>query len=98
MMFLGVMAMNGIGDRFDDFMKEQGLYEEAKELAAKKLLAFQLEQAMKSQNLTKAYMAKKMNTSRVAIDNILNPNFNNSIETLERFASLLGKKITISLT
>jgi predicted XRE-type DNA-binding protein len=90
--------MNGIGDKFDDFMKEQGLYNEAKELAAKKLLTFQLEQAMKSQNLTKAYMAKKMNTSRVAIDNILNPNFNNSIETLERFASLLGKKITISLT
>jgi transcriptional regulator with XRE-family HTH domain len=69
-----------------------------KELAAKKLLVLQLEQAMKSQNLTKAYMAKKMNTSRVAIDNILNPNFNSSIETLERFASLLGKKITISLT
>jgi predicted XRE-type DNA-binding protein len=92
------MTMNGIGDKFDDFMKEQGLYDEAKELAAKKLLAFQLEQAMKSQNLTRAYMAKKMNTSRVAIDNILNPNFNNSIETLERFASLLGKKITISIT
>jgi predicted XRE-type DNA-binding protein len=98
MRFWGIMAMNGIGDKFDDFMKEQGLYEEAKELASKKLLAFQLELAMKSQNLTKAYMAKKMNTSRVAIDNILNPNFNNSIETLERFASLLGKKITISLT
>jgi transcriptional regulator with XRE-family HTH domain len=90
--------MNGIGDNFDDFMKEQGLYEETKELAAKKLLAFQLEQAMKSQNLTKAYMAKKMHTSRIAIDNILNPNFNNSIGTLERFASLLGKKLTISLT
>jgi predicted XRE-type DNA-binding protein len=90
--------MNGIGDKFDDFMKAQGLYEEAKKLAAKKLLAFQLEQAMKSQNLTKAYMAKKMHTSRVAIDNILDPNFNNSIGTLERFASLLGKKLTISLT
>jgi transcriptional regulator with XRE-family HTH domain len=100
MRFLGVMAMNGngIGDNFDDFMKEQGLYEEAKKLAAKKLLVFQLEQAMKSQNRTKAYMAKKMNTSRVAIDNILNPNFNNSMETLERFATLLGKNLTISLT
>jgi predicted XRE-type DNA-binding protein len=90
--------MNGIGDKCDDFMKEEGLYDEAKKLAAKKLLAFQLEHALKSQNLTKAYMAKKMNTSRVAIDNILDPNFNNSIGTLERFASLLGKKLTISLT
>ncbi|MHB9293322.1 hypothetical protein Holit_02443 [Hollandina sp. SP2] len=90
--------MNSMGDKFDDFMKEQGLYEEAKELAVKKLLVFQFEQAMKSQNLTKASRAKKMHTSRVVIDNILNPHFNNSIGTLERFASLLGKKLTISLT
>jgi hypothetical protein len=43
MIFWESAVMNGIGDKFDDFMKEQGLYDEAKELAAKKLLAFQLE-------------------------------------------------------
>lgn len=89
--------MDGVGDNFDDFMKEQGIYEEAKELALKKIIVFQLKREMKSQHLTKTAMAVKMNTSRVAIDNILNPNFNSSLGTLERFASLLGKKLTITL-
>jgi hypothetical protein len=68
------------------------------ELAAKKLLAFQLKQAMEEQKLTKSSVAKKLKTSRVAIDNILDPSYNTSIETLERFAHVLGKRLTISLT
>jgi hypothetical protein len=90
--------MNGIGQNFDEFLKEEGLFEEVDELAAKKLLAFQLKQAMEDQMLTKSSVAKKMKTSRVAIDNILDPSYNTSIETLERFARVLGKKLTISLT
>jgi DNA-binding XRE family transcriptional regulator len=89
--------MNGIGQNFDDFLKEEGLFEEADELATKKLLAFQLKQAMEEQKLTKSSMAKKMKTSRVAIDNILDPSYNTSLETLERFAHVLGEKLTISL-
>ncbi|GHU89285.1 hypothetical protein FACS189476_07950 [Spirochaetia bacterium] len=89
--------MNGMGQNFDDFMIEQGLYDEAKELAAKKLIAFELQQEMNAQKLTKSSVAKKMNTSRVAIDNILNPSYNTSIGTLERFASILGKRLSISL-
>jgi DNA-binding XRE family transcriptional regulator len=90
--------MNGIGQDFDEFLKEEGLFEEVDELATKKLLAFQLKQAMEEQRLTKSSMAKKMKTSRVAIDHILDPSYNTSIETLERFARVLGKKLTISLT
>ncbi|GHV36483.1 hypothetical protein AGMMS49546_01880 [Spirochaetia bacterium] len=90
--------MNGIGQDFDEFLKEEGLFEEVEELAAKKLLAFQLKQAMEDQRLTKSSVAKKMKTSRVAIDNILDPSYNTSIETLERFARVLGKKLSISLT
>jgi DNA-binding XRE family transcriptional regulator len=89
--------MNGIGQDFDEFLKEDGLFEEVDELATKKLLAFQLKQAMEEQKLTKSSMAKKMKTSRGAIDNILDPSYNTSIETLERFARVLGKKLTISL-
>jgi DNA-binding phage protein len=91
------MQMNGIGQNFDDFMIEQGLYDEAKELAAKKLIAFELQQEMSAQKLTKSSIAKKMNTSRVAIDNILNPTYNTSIGTLERCATVLGKRLSISL-
>ena len=90
--------MKGIGQDFDDFLKEGGIYDEVVELAAKKLITYQLEQAMMEQNLTKSAVAKKMKTSRVAVDNILDPAFNTSIDSLERFASVLGKKLTISLS
>ena len=90
--------MKGIGQNFDDFLIKQNIYYEVNELAAKKLITYQLKQAMQKQNLTKSYIAKKMKTSRVAVDNILDPSFNTSIESLERFALVLGKKLTISLT
>jgi len=90
--------MKGIGQNFDDFLKEQNIYEEVNELAAKKLITYQLKQAMEEQNLTKSTVAKKMKTSRVAVDNILDPAFNTSIDSLERFAYAVGKKLTISLS
>jgi antitoxin HicB len=89
--------MKGFGQNFDDFMIEQGIYDGAKELAAKKLIVLELKQEMEAQKLSKSRIAKKMHTSRVAIDNILDPNYNTSIGTLERFASVLGKKLFISL-
>jgi plasmid maintenance system antidote protein VapI len=52
---------------------------------------------MEKQKLSKSHVAKQMHTSRVAIDNILNPEYNTSIGTLERFASVLGKKLFISI-
>jgi DNA-binding XRE family transcriptional regulator len=89
--------MKGLGQNFDDFMIEQGLYDESKELAAKKLIALELKLEMEAQNLTKSTVAKKLHTSRVAIDNILNPSYNTSIGTLERFAAVLGKHLSITL-
>ena len=62
--------MNGLGQDFDDFMVEQGLYDEAKELAAKKLIVLELKKEMDAQNLSKSKVAEKMHTSCVAIDNI----------------------------
>lgn len=89
--------MNGLGQDFDDFMVEQDLYDDAKELAAKKLIVLELKQEMEAQKLSKSKVAKKMHTSRVAVDNILNPDYNTSIGTLERFASVLGKRVSISI-
>ncbi len=90
--------MKGIGQDFNDFLKKQSIYDEVNELAAKKLITYQLEKAMQEQKLTKSFIAKKMKTSRVAVDNILDPAFNTSIDSLERFAHVLGKKLTISLS
>lgn len=89
--------MNGTGQNFSDFMKEQGLYEEAQELATKKLIAAQLQAEMEKQNLSKSAVAQRMNTTRTAVDNALDPNFNTSISTIERFAHALGKRVSIVL-
>ena len=90
--------MKGRGQNFDDFLIEEGIYEEVNELAAKRLISYQLQQAMQEKRLTKSTVAKKMKTSRVAVDNILDPKFNTSIDSLERFAYAVGKKLTISLS
>lgn len=89
--------MNGIGQDFDEFMQEQGLYEEAKELASKRLLVVQLEEEMKKQHITKSAMAQRLHTSRVSVDNVLNAGHNTSLGTLERFAAALGKSVQVSL-
>lgn len=89
--------MKGRGQNFSDFMKEQGLYEEAQKLATKKVLAAQFEAEMKRQNISKSAMAKKMRTTRTAVDNALDPSFNTSLSTIERFAQALGKRVSVSL-
>ena len=89
--------MKGIGQDFSDFMKEDGLYEEAQELAAKKVIAAQLKEEMEKQNLSKSAVAKRMHTTRTAVDNALNPAFNTSLSTIERFAYALGERVSLSL-
>ncbi len=86
-----------LGQDFSEFMKEDGLYEEAIELATKKVIAAQLKAEMEKQNLTKTAIAERMHTTRSAVDNALNPAYNTSISTVERFARALGKRISISL-
>ena len=89
--------MKDIGQNFDEFMIEQGLFEESQELAAKRLIALQLEAEMKRQNISKSALAEKMHTSRTSVDNVLNFNHNTSIGVIERFANALGKKVHIAL-
>ena len=89
--------MKGVGQDFSEFMKEQGLYEEAQELAAKKVIAAQLKAEMEKQNLSKSEVAKRMHTTRTAVDNALDPTFNTSLFSIQRFASVLGKKVSLTL-
>ncbi len=89
--------MKGIGQDFSEFMKEQGLYDEAQELASKKIIAAQLRAEMEKQKLSKSEVAKRMHTTRSAIDNALNPEFNTSLSTIQRFANVLGKSVSVTL-
>jgi antitoxin HicB len=51
------------GSDFDDFLREEGLYEECSEIAIKRVLARQLAEEMKQKKITKTEMAIKMQTS-----------------------------------
>ncbi len=83
---------------FDNFLEEEGLLAEAEAVAAKRVLAHQFQSARKKRRMTKLSMAKRMKTSRTALDRLLDPkNSSVTLQTLERAAVVLGKKLKISL-
>ena len=87
-----------IGSRFDEFLQEEGLLEDAQAVAIKRVLAFQLAQLMKQQSLTKVELAKRMNTSRAALDRLLDPrNSSVTLHTLHNAAKAVGGELKIVL-
>lgn len=85
-----------IGSSFDDFLKEEGIFEEVAAHAAKRVLAWQIAEAMKLQHITKQKMATRMKTSRTQVDRLLDPkNDKVSLETIHRAASAVGKRVRI---
>lgn len=87
-----------IGSRFDDFLDEEGLLAEAEAVAVKRVIAFQLQEMMQQQRLSKTQLAKRMNTSRSSLERLLDPdNPSATLLTLERAARALGKRIRIEL-
>ena len=87
-----------IGSDFDDFLKEEGIYELSTAAALKKVLAMQIEAEMKAQQLTKTRMAKRMHTSRAALNRLLDDSDTSlTLTTLASAASALGKGVKIEL-
>ncbi|HEY3321205.1 MAG TPA: helix-turn-helix transcriptional regulator [Planctomycetota bacterium] len=87
-----------VGESFDEFLKEEGIYDDVRRDAAKMLLAFQLLDAMKKAGVTKVDLARRMRTSRSSLDRILDPkNRSSSLDILERAAAALGKRLKIEL-
>jgi len=87
-----------LGSNFDDFLKEEGLLVDAEAVALKRVVAFQIAQLMESSSISKAVMAKRMQTSRSAIERLLDPsNESVTLQTLERAAMALGKRLRIEL-
>lgn len=87
-----------IGSSFDDFLKEEGLYNDVETTAIKRVLAWQLEQEMKAQKLTKIEMARRMRTSRAQLDRLLDPeNEGVTLATLRRAASIVGRELRLEL-
>jgi predicted XRE-type DNA-binding protein len=87
-----------IGEAFDDFLKNEGILEDVTDTAIKRVLAFQIQDAMKQQNLSKVEMAHRMETSRAALDRLLQPdNDSVTLETLKKAAAVVGRKIKLEL-
>jgi antitoxin HicB len=88
-----------IGSDFDDFLQEEGLLGDAHAVAIKRVVAFQVASLMKKERITKAEMAKRMKTSRSALDRLLDPeNSSVTLQTLERAAQALGKRLRVEFS
>lgn len=87
-----------IGSSFDDFLKEEGIYEEVTARAIKRVIARQLQGLMEKQGLTKSELAKRMQTSRAQLDRLLDPdNESVTLGTLARAAQAVGRHLRLEL-
>jgi DNA-binding phage protein len=92
------MAKKNVGSSFDDFLEEEGLLEDVTAVAVKRYVAFQLTEKMAETNLSKAEMARRMETSRSALDRLLDPdNSSVTLQTLQRAVQALGGRLKIEL-
>jgi antitoxin HicB len=86
------------GSSFDSFLEQEGIREEVEAVAIKRVLAWELEQAMRKQQKTKQAMAKQLRTSRSQLDRLLDPgNVSVTLDTVTRAARALGKRVVIRL-
>lgn len=93
-----MMDATHIGSSFDDFLEAEGILGEVSAIALKRLLAWQITQVMEIQGFSKASMADAMNTSRSALDRLLDPeNVAITLKTMDRAAAVLGKQLRIEL-
>lgn len=90
------MNVKHLGSSFDDFLAEEGLLAEVEAVAIKRVIAYQIAELMKERNLTKTAMAERMETSRAALERLLDPgNESVTLQTLERAAVALGKRLRV---
>jgi DNA-binding Xre family transcriptional regulator len=86
------------GSTLDSFLEQEGVLAEFQARAIKEVIAWQLAEAMKDRKLTKSGLATLMHTSRTQINRVLDPNDGNvTIETLQRAAAILGRRVQLEL-
>jgi len=92
------MRKKNIGSSFDSWLREEGIYEDVSATAIKRVVARQVELAMQQKGLTKAEMARRMRTSRAALDRLLDPdNTAVTLSTLQKAAFVVGRQIRLEL-
>jgi antitoxin HicB len=86
------------GSSLDDLLREEGKFEEFQARAIKETIAYQLQETMRKKKITKKDLAARMKTSRFQLDRVLDPSASNvTLETLQRAAAALGRKLQLEL-
>ena len=91
------MSRKHMGSSIDDFLKEEGIFEEAQAQAIKEVVAWQLAEAMKKQKISKNRMAALIKTSRTQVDRLLDPKNDITLSSLQRAAAMVGRRVSIEL-
>ena len=91
------MSKKHKGSSIDDFLKEEGVFEEAQAQAIKEVVAWQLAEAMKKKNISKARMAALLKTSRTQVDRLLDPKNDVTLSSLQRAAAIVGRRVMLEL-
>jgi antitoxin HicB len=91
------MSKKHMGSSIDDFLKKEGIFEEAQAHAVKEVVAWQLAEAMKKQRISKNKMAARLKTSRSQVDRLLDPKNDITLSSLQRAAAIVGRRVLIEL-
>jgi hypothetical protein len=91
------MSKRHLGSGIDDFLREEGIFDEAQVQAVKEVVAWQLAEAMKKRKISKARMAMLLKTSRSQVDRLLDPKNDITLSSLQRAAAIVGRRLTIEL-
>lgn len=91
------MSKKHMGSSIDDFLREEGIFEEAQAQAVKEVVAWQLAQAMKKKKISKSRMAELLKTSRTQVDRLLDPKNDITLSSLQRAAAVVGRRVSIEL-
>jgi antitoxin HicB len=94
---VGAMSKKHMGSSVDDFLKEEGIFEEAQAQAVKEVVAWQLAEAMKKKKILKNRMATLLKTSRTQVDWLLNAKDDITLSSLQRATAIVGRRVTIEL-
>jgi antitoxin HicB len=86
-----------IGSSLDDLLQEEGIFEEVEAGAIKKVIAWQLSQAMEKKHISKTTMATRLKTSRTQVNRILSATSDVTLSSLQRAAALVGRRLKIEL-
>jgi antitoxin HicB len=91
------MSKKRMGSSIDDFLREEGVFEEAQAQAIKEVVAWQLAEAMKQKKISKSKLALLLKTSRTQVDRLLDPKNDITLLSLQRAAAMVGRRVFIEL-